>query len=121
MKWSICGLAVVLPVHYDDMEEYRVRRERDALLKSLGIGQDQETGSIEASSISQAEVEGRVRGAMPSDLKRSPDLAGESFQASMLRLLRVVVLQNELLLRLLRLREGPVKDHEKQFDPVDWK
>ncbi len=110
-----------MPVHYDDMEEYRVRRERDALLKSLGIGQDPETGSIEASSISQAEVGGRVREAMSTVLKSSPDLAEESVQASMLRMLRVMVLQNELLLRLLRLREGPGKDHGKRFDPVDWK
>jgi hypothetical protein len=111
---------LVLPVHHDDVEEYHARREKDALLKSLGIGQDPDTlGQMETSLTSKNNTGGRVRENMSTVVKREPDV--ETFQHSMLRLLRVLVLQNELILRILRLKEGTVKGPLKPFNPIDWK
>ena len=109
-----------MPGHHDDVEEYRARREKDALLKSLGIGQDPDTlGQMETSLTSQNDAGGRVSQNVSTVIKREPDV--ETFQHSMLRLLRVLVLQNELILRILRLKEGTVKGPGKPFNPIDWK
>ena len=109
-----------LPVHHDDVEEYRARREKDALLKSLGIGQDPDTlGSMQTSLTSQNIASSRAQEGTSTLIKRDPE--GETFQHSMLRLLRVLVLQNELILRILRLKEGTVKGPAKPFNPIDWK
>ncbi len=109
-----------MPVHHDDEEEYRARREKDALLKSLGIGQDPDTlEPMQTSLTSQNTTESRTRESVSRVVKREPD--AETFQHSMLRLLRVLVLQNELILRILRLKEGTVKGPLKPFNPIDWK
>ncbi len=105
-----------MPVHHDD--EYRVKLEKQELLKLLGIGMDSE--EYRRVSISSAygrdnpDAKGRI-------VSEKADWLKKGVGTNMLALLRVLVLQNELVLFALKRLEEALSERPKPFSPADWK
>jgi hypothetical protein len=106
----------IMPVHHDD--EYRVKLEKQELLKLLGIGMDSE--EYRRVSISSAygrddpDTKSRIVSGKTDSLKKGVG-------TNMLALLRVIVLQNELVLIALKRLEEALSERPKPFNPADWK
>ncbi len=105
-----------MPVHHDD--EYRVRLEKEELLKQLRTGMEaQEYLRMSDSPIPERhgpEKAGKIAA-------RKPDRLDGIIDTNMLALLRVLVLQNELVLYALSRLEDTVSARPKSFNPADWK
>ncbi len=105
-----------MPVHHDD--EYRVRLEKEELLKQLRTGMEaQEYLRLSDSPIPERhgpEKAGKTAA-------RKPDRLDGIIETNMLALLRVLVLQNELVLYALSRLEDTVSARPKSFNPADWK
>ena len=105
-----------MPVHHDD--EYRIRLEKDELLKMLGVGVDPEEFRqlIINQSLDNDDPRKRSR-TNPTGTDRLRDNPGTNTQA----LLRVIVLQNELVLYSFKRLEEILAARPKPFNPADWK
>jgi len=101
-----------LPVHHDG--EYRVRLEKEELLRRLGIGmlpdEYRETVLQSNSDNDDHDREGRRTG-----------FVDEGIGTNMAALLRSVVLQNELVLAALKRLEEAMSARPRPFNPADWK
>jgi len=105
-----------LPVHDDD--EYRIKLERDQLLKRLGIGVDSE--DYLQTSISTTLEKNDSDRARKTASNRFDSLEG-GVASNIIGLLRVVVMQNELVLYALKRLDEAVTTRPRHFNPADWK
>jgi len=105
-----------LPVHHDD--EYRIRLERDQLLRRLGIGVDSKD-YLQMSLSTTLEKNDSDR-ARKTALKRADWLEG-GVASNTIALLRVVVMQNEVVLYALKRLDEAVTARPRPFNPADWK
>ena len=105
-----------LPVHQDD--EYRIRLEKEELLKMLGVGMDPE--EFRQLTIHQA-VESDSPARQTRLTSTRADRPREGIGATELALLRIIVLQNELVLHAFKRLEEIMSARPKVFNPADWK
>ena len=105
-----------MPVHHDD--EYRIRLEKEELLKMLGVGMDPE--EFRQLTINQAlESDNPARQTrLTSNRANRPK---EGIGTTELALLRIIVLQNELLLQELKHLAETISVRPRPFNPADWK
>ena len=105
-----------MPVHHDD--EYRIRLERDQLLKKLGIGVDsKDYPEMSLFTVLEKNDSDRAR---KTASKREDWLEG-GVASNIIALLRVVVMQNELVLYALKRIDEAVTARPRPFNPADWK
>jgi hypothetical protein len=105
-----------MPVHHDD--EYRIRLEKQELLKLLGIGMDSE--EYRRVSISSAYVRDDPD-TKSRTVAEKADWLKKGVGTNMQALLRVIVLQNELVLVALKRLEEALSERPKPFNTADWK
>ncbi len=106
---------IVLPVDHDD--EYRIKLEKEELLRMLGVGMDPQEFrrlNIQAIRVDDHARQDRVNA-------RRTELFKEGVGMNMLALLRTIVLQNELVLYAFKRLEENLSARPKSFNPSDWK
>jgi len=105
-----------LPVHHDN--EYRVNLEKEELLKMLGVG-------VEPEEFRRLNINSTLDGDDPHKQSRIVSIKTDRLRGSnrtnMQALLRVIVLQNELVLHSLKRLEENMSPRPKPFNPADWK
>ncbi len=105
-----------MPIHHD--EEYRVKLEKQELLKLLGIGMDSEEYRRVSISSEYGRDDHDTRSRIVSE---KTDSLKKGVGTNMLALLRIIVLQNELVLFALKRLEEALSEKPKPFNPADWK
>ncbi len=104
-----------MPVHHDD--EYRIRLEKEEMLRMLGVGMDPEELrglNIQAMGVDDHDKQNQVN-------SRRAELFKEGVGMNMLALRRTTVLQNEMVLYAFKRLEENLSARPKPFNPSDWK